>query len=826
MLQNSDFTPNFTDNSENESINTKNNKLLQGLNNKQLEAATTITGSVLVIAGAGSGKTSVLTKRVAYLIQQQVKPGSILCVTFTNKAAAEMNNRVRKLLIENDINLPFVPAWQIDYTQSPLLSTFHSLGVRILREFGEKLGLKKEFNILDTDDQKKLVSRILKELNVDQKNLQPKTALFFISQCKQEMLSARDSRKLSRDFLPVFHQIYKRYEEELRQSHLVDFDDLLLLTYQLLCDYQEVRTELQNRWHHVMVDEFQDTNQIQFEIIRLLMPPNRLKSTNSEDFSSQNSTSLFVVGDDAQSIYAFRGSKIDIILNFGQEYPGCVEIILNQNYRSTQPILDLAENILTHNPKQKKKDLFTTNPEKIDVHYYLARNEKDEAEFIVRTLHKLYQGSNKKEPDQEKLENNDAQDDDQNPASKLKMPNFSDNQASDQENEFYEEDVVLDISEGNLNSDEIVEIYSQKSSQDNLQAKNSKNGKMENDEFGGISAMFDLHLESDDFNPYKTGTGSSSFSQTLGIAGYKSNSWQVPAYNFKQMPKLNEVVVLYRTHSQSRAIEEMFLNYHVPYRLVSGTKFLDRREIKDVLAMLKYLSNGEDKISLSRFLPLLMDGVGPKTLQKIMAYLEDFDFPLPPKIAQQVLELFSKLQSVWLQHDNLVDLTKELVVVSGYARYLKQEFPAKEDFDTKMENIGELYSLMFSFDQDKTTPLSTRLMSFLEHVGLMSQQEANETDMDEAKVNLMSLHQSKGLEFESVFLIGCEDGILPHQNSFLEEKGMEEEVRLAYVGVTRAKKHLYLISADSRVQFGQIKANPVSRIIRPFLDNSIKRVVK
>jgi len=801
--------------------------ILEGLNDRQLQAATALTGSTLVIAGAGSGKTSVLTRRVAQLISNGVAPGSILCVTFTNKAAAEMNSRVRTLLQENGINLPFTPVWKADYTQSPLLSTFHSLGVRILREFGEEIGIRPEFNILDTDDQKKTIRRILKELNVDAKTLQPKVALYFISQCKQEMLTARESRKVSREYLPIFHQIYKKYEEELRSSHVVDFDDLLLLSYQLLSENELVRSTLHNRWKHVMVDEFQDTNQIQFEIIRLLMPPGRLKigsdsplvsASNTPDgfaasplkgvqalppdFDPVFSTSLFVVGDDAQSIYAFRGSKIDIILNFGQEYPGSGEIVLNQNYRSTQPILDLAEMILTHNPRQKKKQLFTDNPEKIDVHYYLARNEKDEAEFMVRTLYRLYAegGSSAAKtplnPSQEGTGDSD-------PASRLKIPDFAASNSA--------ADVILDTQDSTLN-ESVTEPELQ------LDTDPESNDP--------IAMMFDVHLESDEMSPQNIGMNSAQLGQSMGRAhSYQGQDvWQISQYNFGNISQLNDVVVLYRTHSQSRAIEEMFLKYHVPYRLVSGTRFLDRREIKDVLAMLKYLSNGDDKVSLSRFLPLVLDGVGPKTLQKIMAYLEDFDYPLPPRHAQNVLDLFSKMQSVWLNHDNLINLTKELITVSGYTRWLKQEYPSKEDFQARMENIGELYSLMFAFDQDKTVELPQRLSAFLEHVGLMTQQEANEGDTQKPKVNLMSLHQSKGLEFETVFLVGCEDGILPHQNSFLEEKGMEEEVRLAYVGVTRAKKHLYLISADSRVQFGQIKANPTSRIIRPFLDSAVKRV--
>jgi DNA helicase II / ATP-dependent DNA helicase PcrA len=247
-------------------------KILDNLNENQRKAVLSVSGANLVIAGAGSGKTAVLTKRVAYLIREGVIPGRILCLTFTNKAAGEMNVRVKKLLTEVGIDLPQIAPWKADYIQNPLLCTFHSLGVRVLREYGNLLELKKEFTILDTDDQKKIIRNILKELNVDPKNLQPSLALYFISQCKQNGLLPDSSRKLKLDYLPIFHQIYAKYQAHLKLNHTVDFDDLILYTYILLRDYLVVREELQNRWWHIMVDEFQDTNQPQFEIIKLLSP--------------------------------------------------------------------------------------------------------------------------------------------------------------------------------------------------------------------------------------------------------------------------------------------------------------------------------------------------------------------------------------------------------------------------------------------------------------------------------------------------------------------------------------------------------------------------
>jgi DNA helicase II / ATP-dependent DNA helicase PcrA len=717
--------------------------LLKGLNPNQLEATKSISGSTLVIAGAGSGKTAVLTRRVAYLIARGEVPGSILCLTFTNKASREMNTRVRDLLQSINIQLPFLPAWKEDYISNPLLTTFHSLGVRILRQFGDKIGLKPEFSILDTDDQKKIIRGVIKTLNIDSKTIQPSVVSYFISQCKQELLVASDSRKVSKEFLPIFHQIYAAYEKQLESSNVVDFDDLLIKPYLLMNEHSDVLKSLQERWKHVMVDEFQDTNDAQFKLLQLLQP--------YQDLLELEDRSLFVVGDDAQSIYGFRGSKIEIILNFESQYPGSKEIILNQNYRSTQQILTLAEKILSHNPKQKKKELYTENPETVDVHYHTSRNDREEAEFVIKTLADLY----------------------------VPKPVTADNR---------ETEIVVDYDEG----------------------QSPESAKSQGGFLSSVSSMFDVYLENDDFF---SGKATSSFMQ---------GQINIPTINWTNIKELDSCAVLYRTHSQSRAIEEAFLKFHVPYKLVSGTRFLDRKEIKDVLTILKFLANGNDRISLGRFLPLVLSGVGPKTLEKMFAYLDDFDYPLGKKQIDQLVGLLNSMQSVWQHHTRLIDLTKELLVVTGYARYLKAEYPNKDEFENRMENIGELYSLMFPFDEDLDTPLHERLNQFLSQIMLMSSLELNDSETT-AKISLMSLHQSKGLEFETVFLVGIEDGLLPHINSLIEPGGLEEEVRLAYVGVTRAKKHLYLTSADSRVQFGQIKANPISRIFRPFLDTVVKR---
>jgi DNA helicase II / ATP-dependent DNA helicase PcrA len=253
--------------------------LLENLNDRQTKAVQSITGSTLVIAGAGSGKTAVLARRVAYLIVKGEVPGRILCLTFTNKAAGEMNHRVSNLLESAGIYLPNIPVWQIDHIQKPLICTFHSLGVRLLREFGERVGLKKEFNILDTEDQKKILRSIMQELNIDTKKMQPSNAIYFISQCKQELLTAQNSRKISKEFLPIFHQIYSKYEEVLNTNNTVDFDDLILKPYLILNFNEDIRLAIQNRWWQLLVDEFQDTNRSQFELIKLICPKERLRDS-------------------------------------------------------------------------------------------------------------------------------------------------------------------------------------------------------------------------------------------------------------------------------------------------------------------------------------------------------------------------------------------------------------------------------------------------------------------------------------------------------------------------------------------------------------------
>lgn len=481
---------------------------------------------------------------------------------------------------------------------------------------------------------------------------------------------------------------------------------------------------------------------------------------------------LFVVGDEKQCIYGFRGSRVDLILQFHKFYPKVKEIVLNQNYRSTQPILDMAEKIISHNKNQKTVGLFTANPQNhIKVKYYLARNEKDEANYIIKSLQELYCSTDD-----------------------IKLDSYSDDKRGN----------------NNENEDEISFV------------PDEEEYKKETKTNDTISSMFDIYM---DASNETTSIGKDIWGG-LTNNSYNPSSWQLKEIDWSNCQGLNDSVVLYRTHAQSRAIEEALLKQHVPYKLVSGTRFLDRKEVKDVLAILKFCNNGNDKMALSRFLPLVLPGVGAKTMEKIYNFMQDPDFPLPKRHLDMVEDVLTQIGKNFERHSNLIDFTKNLIEDIGYNTYLKGEYTNKEEFISRSENIAEIYSLMLQFDHDTKMDLSDRLNLFLEHVMLISNVESKENNLPDnsPKISLMTLHQSKGLEFETVFLVGLEEGILPHQNSLMDAVEIEEEVRLAYVGVTRAKKNLFLLAADSRVQFGQVKANPVSRIFRPFLDSHAKRV--
>ncbi|MGL4757757.1 MAG: ATP-dependent helicase [Patescibacteria group bacterium] len=702
--------------------------ILEGLNKNQIEAVNNLSGATLVIAGAGSGKTAVLTRRVANLILNGVVPGTILCLTFTNKAAKEMNHRVQTLLNREGIRIPPIRVWEYDYSMSPLLCTFHSLGVRLLKEYGEIIGIKPEFTVIDEDDRKKIIKELIKDNNLDSKKVQVSLVSYFLSSCKQELVGPENSKSVFPDYPQFMHKLYSQYEQKLKNNNNVDFDDLIFKTYLMLIASEKVQLELQQRWKHVMVDEYQDTNHAQFKILEILSPDKRIQK--------EKDRSCFVVGDDAQSIYGFRGSRVELILEFGKHYINSSQITLNQNYRSTQPILNLAEKIISLNPNQFKKNLFTNKVDDIKVRYYQSRSEYDEARYIIKKLVELYQTPKEKQS----LEQ-----------ASLKHVNYSNESKPD-----------------------------------------------------SISALFD--------NIY----------QSLETSANTYYSDELEFYDWDNAQKLNDTAILYRTNNQSRSIEEALIKNKIPYRLVSGIKFLERKEIKDSLSILKFMNNKSDKLALARFLPLVMEGVGAKTTEKIIQFLDDESVALAPKYQTKLMEIMVKMQSAFSENTTLIDFTKDLLAKSGYFRYLKEEYPIIEDYQSRMDNVGELFSIMLAFDEDQSLAIKDKLNAFLDHVMLLTSQDDEVSD-NLPKINLMTLHQSKGLEFETVFLVGLDDGILPHTRSLMDPKEMEEEVRLAYVGVTRAKQNLFLISANSRTIFGKVEWYQPSRIFKSFMDSSIQR---
>jgi superfamily I DNA/RNA helicase len=477
---------------------------------------------------------------------------------------------------------------------------------------------------------------------------------------------------------------------------------------------------------------------------------------------------LFVVGDDAQTIYSFRGSKIELILNFEKIFPNSTKIILNKNYRSSQSILNLAEQVISLNPYQFKKQLEANNTENdLVVRHYVAMNEKDEVNYILKQIIQRY-GDNKIK---QSIEEEEPQNIQPTPTNEV----------------YYQDD--------------------KKASTDS------------------ISSMFDIYLDEDEAMEINVG-------QSLWggvdrqISRVKSFGWHLPVMDWSKINELNDCVILYRTHAQSRSIEEELLKNKIPYKLVSGVRFLERKEIKDVLSILRFIANHLDTLAMNRFMPLVIEGLGPKTLEKVRLFLSDPDYPLSPKIQDAVNNILTNFNSSLNKCDNLIELTKQVLDSCSYYSYLKKEFPSKDEFLTRTENIAELYSLMAPIDEQVEINLKDRLSIFLNQISLMTNAESSDNnEKNQPKISLMTLHQSKGLEFDSVFMVGIEDGLLPHQNSLFEPDGLEEEVRLAYVGITRAKRYLDLISADSRMQFGQVKRNPISRIFRPFLDNYTKRVI-
>lgn len=606
-------------------------KILEGLNAAQQEAVQTLSGPVLILAGAGSGKTKTLTHRIANLIANGVAPYEILALTFTNKAAREMRERLAGLL-EMDNNFSFMP-W---------MGTFHSICVKILRIEAENVGLSKNFVIYDTDDRLALIKRAMKELHINDKSVKPRACEAAISKAKNE--GEDPDELLAKAFYPNQKQIaevYERYEDMRMKADAVDFDDLLVYVAKLFRRRTDIRAKWRRKFQHILIDEYQDTNHIQYEIVKLLV---------------NDQMNICCVGDDWQSIYSWRGADFTNILNFEQDFPGAKVIKLEQNYRSTQNILDAAQKVITKNTQRSDKELFTEAGKGAPVEIHGARDEQDEARYVAGII--------------------------------------------------------------------------------------KKSGR-----------------------------------------------------------SLNDFAVLYRTNAQSQAFEKAFMEYRIPYKLVGGVRFYDRKEIRDIVAYLHLIVNPRDIISFTRVINVPTRGIGEKSVQKI---LEGDINGLTGKATKAYLkfaDILEELRKKNADGANPADIIEELLRKIDYRGYINDGDKLKAE--ERNENLTVLVGEAGAY---------ATLDEFLADAALMS---SADEEAGKNAVTLMTLHAAKGLEFPIVFLVGLEEGLLPHVRSMDESaEDVEEERRLAYVGMTRAMQELFLSYAQSRFAYGGRSYNFPSRFLQ------------
>ena len=637
-------------------------RILDGLNEKQEEAVTTTEGPVMIIAGPGSGKTRALTHRIAYLLAAgRAQPRDILALTFTNKAASEMTERVERLVGDDARGM-----W---------VGTFHSAFARLLRMEGDKIGYSQDFSIYDTTDSKRIIKQQMRGRGMDTDVVSPRSAQRMISSAKNQMIVPEEYERLARgDQQEMVAEVYPAYERALRQANALDFDDLLLKPIELFETHEDVLEKYQRRWQYVHIDEYQDTNQAQYVLARKLAGRHK---------------NLCVVGDDAQSIYAFRGADITNILNFDSDYPDATTIRLERNYRSTQNILRLADSIIEENDDQIEKSLWTENAEGEYVALMEALSEKDEAQKIERRIRDL------------------------------------------------------NLREG---------------------------------------------LEHGDF------------------------------------------AVLYRTNAQSRALEEALRKENVPYRVIGGTSFYERKEIKDVLAYLKLLVNPNDTASLQRVINYPTRGIGDKTQARLQRYAQTHDLSLWQAVerVEQIETLGTRAERAVGSFRDLIarylskvggepadDLARDLIQDAGLLSELRKEH-TRENL-RRWENVQELISALAEYVANAE---DASISTFLQEVALMTDQDEAEDDGD--KVTLMTLHAAKGTEYPVVFIAGLEEGLFPLEQATQEKADLEEERRLFYVGVTRAERRLYLSWARSRYRYGEQQSNTRSRFLEE-VDSDVVR---
>ncbi len=623
---------------------------LDTLNETQLEAVKITDGPLLILAGPGSGKTRVITYKIAYLLEQgKAKPWEVLAITFTNKAAKEMKERLHNL-IEEDI-------------KGMQISTLHSFGLRVIKEYYDFFGLDRTFTIIDESDSISLIKKIIKELNLDEKKYIPRAIKNKISGAKNELLNPEGFKVFARTpYDEDVVKIYRKYEEKLKRNSSVDFDDLLMLPIELFRKDKEALEHYQNRYKYVFIDEYQDANEAQYLLSKMI---------------SDKYKNICVVGDESQSIYSWRGANYKNILNFEKDYKNAKVILLEQNYRSTKTILEAANSVIKNNKEKKDKHLWTLNGKGSKIKYLRCYDEKDEILNIINTIKKF---------------------------------------------------------------------------------------KSE-----GI--------------PYK------------------------------------EMVVLYRTNAQSQSIERGFIENTIPYKVVGSYAYFNRKEIKDLVAYLRLINNEKDDVSLIRAMNAPKRGIGAKTIEKLELNANENNVSIFDSITSGkelafknlILDIKEKMKD-----KSFVDLVELVLDGSG----LKDEYKEKTiENESRLENLEEFKSIARNFED--YNPGAT-LEEFLIEISLISDvKEAS--DCDEV-VTLMTMHAVKGLEFDVVFITGLEEGLFPHSNSMFDESELEEERRLFYVAITRAKKVLYLTNARSRMLFGQIKSNLPSRFIEEINQEDIEKL--
>ncbi len=662
-------------------------EILQGLNEKQISAVTHKEGPLLVLAGAGSGKTKALTHRIAYLIKEHsVNPWNILAVTFTNKAANEMKTRIERLLRnpqEQNLLNAFEGLFDIGELEKnslspsalPSIGTFHSICVRILRKTIHNLDFENTFAIYDTSDQQVLIKRVMEYLKIDNKKLNPKAVLNHISNAKNCLITPTEFERLSRDYFSTrVAEIYPIYQAELKKNNALDFDDIIMKTVEVFQKFPDQLEAFREKFKYILVDEYQDTNHAQFILIKLL---------------ADKYKNLMVIGDTDQSIYGWRGATIQNILDFEKHFPGAKTVLLEQNYRSTQIILDASNDIIKKNTQRKDKTLWTKKEGGEKIKIIRAVNERHEAEIVAKEIRESVRGS--------------------------------------------------------------------------------------------------------------------------------------------EYPEYKNFVVLYRTNAQSRVVEETFLKFGIPYKLIGGVKFYERKEIKDIISYLRIIRNPHDSISMLRIINTPTRKIGAATLEILSTFAQIHNISLYtamkmakeiPGLKSQKAEQFEKfiqlLDKFIIENSSSTasDMVKFVFEESGYHKMLND---GSVEGESRIENIRELVSVASKYS--KLEP-GVSLDIFLEEVSLIA--DIDNFDAGDNAVTLMTVHSAKGLEFPVVFLVGMEEGLFPHTNSLLDPMQIEEERRLLYVAITRAMERLYISYTENRTLYGESKTSTPSRFLEDLREEYIE----